>query len=53
MTAWKPAVVRFIRAKFESACFWCGFAIPTGAPVAFYPNEREAAHESCHREACT
>lgn len=49
--AWMPRAVRFIRTKFEGRCYWCGFAIPRGSSIAYYRDEREAAHYQCHLEA--
>lgn len=50
---WTPRIVAFIRTKFESACYWCGYAVPRGSSAVFYADERETAHDSCHREACS
>jgi hypothetical protein len=47
---WKPARVTFIVAQFSGRCHWCGFTVEKGESCAYYPNERELAHDRCHRE---
>jgi hypothetical protein len=51
--AWTPQRVLFIVARFAGPCFWCAYVVPAGSRVTFYADEREIAHEECHREACS
>jgi len=50
---WMPPEVRFIRAKFDGSCLWCGESVEAGTRVAYYPTERAVACIDCHRGACS